>query len=228
MNFDPSIVPSRYEEGTAEYQSWINYLQRDYDNGQTIRPQYFDLYFESFGEEYYIKRIEEIGFQNDSWDAPWYYCEELTIPASLFKNEYGMIRFCCYLKTISGVQEQGEYSCILFYQKANDTITISKTDLNPESSYYKTYYAEKRDEGAFPDDGKAAGFVEYDKIYYYDSFYNTILDKDDYCAAWTKSDQLSDNTVVDIYYGSAFDDRNFEYVGNKEDLNLYKNKNTLS
>ena len=49
-------------------------------------------------------------------------------------------------------------------------------------------------------------------IYYYDSFYNTILDKDDYCAAWTKSDQLSDNTIVDIYYGSAFDDRNFEYV----------------
>ena len=83
-----------------------------------------------------------------------------------------------------------------FYKKVGDKIQVSKKDLKPQ---YKSYYQELKNQGFFQDDGVCGGF-------------KTKQDKSDYCALYMKADQYSDAAVVEVFYGSLFNDRNIEYV----------------
>ena len=170
------------------------------------------LFFYSFGHQYLIKTIDDFF---DPEYANGNHSEEITVPAELFYNEYGLIRFefTDYETGDGSSFYMGKTSyCSFYYKKEGETVQLSQIDLNPESEYYKTYYEEMKEKGAFPDNGVTSGFVEREKLYYSGELYDFAEDKDDYCAAWSKVDQYNDSAYADFYYGSVFGDRIFEYV----------------
>lgn len=115
-----------------------------YENEEEIEysPVAIYLYFSTFGNEYLIKTIDDIF---DEEYLAKNHREQITVPAELFFDEYGMIRF--YFcdsedKNDTKFGATGTYWCKFYYHKDGNTVYISDNDLAPPYQYHNKYLIE--------------------------------------------------------------------------------------
>lgn len=204
QDFDPEMIYDNYsgklefEKGTQEYEAWSEKMLRAYENNQRLRPQYCDFYFESYGERYPIKRITEFDFYDERWDSFWYYSEKMTVPAELFANEYGRVRFYWTIRRIDGTDVG--YSCYFYYNKTGDSVQIDTNDLNPKTGddlweeYENNEYA----------------FWNYSSLYPILSDYSDKRIEPSYFA----SDDLTGDVTIDLFLGRTYSEHD-EYLSTK-------------
>ena len=140
--FEPKIdlSGSSYEEGTEEYdrlyQIKYEYQLENYENKTKHCPEYADLYFTSFGNEFPIKRLSKEEIKEETTGQPfWKHEEKIKLPEEVFINEYGAVCYCVKLKTKSSPSDDRSVSCQVFYHKTGNTVEISREDLGPEHVY---------------------------------------------------------------------------------------------
>ena len=141
--FDPEIDMSSlpYEEGTEEYeqayQAFYAEELRQYERDTAICPEYADLYFTSFGNEFPIKRLSKEEIKEETTGQPfWKHEEKIKLPEEVFINEYGAVCYCVKLKTKSSTSDDRSVSCRVFYHKTGITVHISDNDLAPPYHYH--------------------------------------------------------------------------------------------
>ena len=140
QDFDPKIYSVDYEEGTDQYKSWYDNALALYEEKRKRCPEYIELYYGMKGEEYFIKSITELTFAAETAFAPWTYTERLQVPAELFEDEYGLIRFGWKFMPQDKDEKAGLY-CAFYYKKTGNTVQISKEDLAPKVDYSGNEYA---------------------------------------------------------------------------------------
>ena len=166
------------------------------DENEEYPPVAVNVYFLSFGNEYLIKTVED--FFSEEYLAE-NHREEITIPSTLFYNEYGLIKFHFAVKDgENGKKElygKTTYSW-LYYKKEGNKVRISNKDFAPE---YQYHYLSLMKHG-FED--MADGFGTKDKsIRNYCAvigcLVNAILDY--------KGVTVADGVTVDFYFGRLYD-----------------------
>ena len=137
--FEPKIdlSGSSYEEGTEEYdrlyQIKYEYQLENYENKTKHCPEYADLYFTSFGNEFPIKRLSKEEIKEETTGQPfWKHEEKIKLPEEVFINEYGAVCYYVKLKTKSSTLAP---HLLVFYHKTGNTVEISREDLGPEYVY---------------------------------------------------------------------------------------------
>ena len=145
--FDPEIDMSSlpYEEGTEEYeqayQAFYAEELRQYERDTAICPEYADLYFTSFGNEFPIKRLSKEEIKEETTGQPfWKHEEKIKLPEEVFINEYGAVCFRVNIiskssSSVDASENRGGISRQVFYHKTGNTVEISREDLGPEYVY---------------------------------------------------------------------------------------------
>ncbi len=178
-----------YHNATYDYKMVDEYFQYsdEYDGNEEYPPVTMYLYFSSFGNEYLIKAVDDF-FSEEYQDRN--HKEDITVPAELFYNEYGLIEFY-FTDTKTEPSEKTDdkkASCSFFYKKVGDGVYIGKNDFAPE---YKYAFKDEIGSGA---NTCIAGFTSAD------------VTKGNYCsfitASWREPD---DATPLEIkfYAGST-------------------------
>gem|GEM_PF-2932438 len=137
--FEPEIDMSShpYEEGTEEYEQAYQAFYAEelsyYEMDTAFCPEYADLYFTSFGNEFPIKRLSKEEIKEETTGQPfWKHEEKIKLPEEVFINEYGAVCYYVKLKTKSSTLAP---RLLVFYHKTGNTVEISREDLGPEHVY---------------------------------------------------------------------------------------------
>ena len=151
--FDPEIDMSSlpYEEGTEEYeqayQAFYAEELRQYERDTAICPEYADLYFTSFGNEFPIKRLSKEEIKEETTGQPfWKHEEKIKLPEEVFINEYGAVCFRVNIiskssSSVDASENRGGISRQVFYHKTGNTVEISREDLQEQDKYADNEYA---------------------------------------------------------------------------------------
>ena len=145
--FEPKIdlSGSSYEEGTEEYdrlyQIKYEYQLENYERDTALCPEYADLYFTSFGNEFPIKRLSKEEIKEETTGQPfWKHKEKIKLPEEVFINEYGAVDFRVNIiskssSSVDASENRGTVACQVFYHKTGNTVEISRKDLGQEYVY---------------------------------------------------------------------------------------------